>query len=92
VMNVYLLSKRLPKEELIAAGAWFFFLVNLLKVPFFGKLGMITSSSLAFDACLLPAVALGALLGRVVIRRLAQGTFEKLVLVLASAAALLLFV
>src|SRR5579872_2182684 len=31
VMNVYLLSKRLPKEEFVAAGAWFFFLINLTK-------------------------------------------------------------
>jgi uncharacterized membrane protein YfcA len=91
VMNLYLLSKRLPKEELIAAGAWFFFLVNLLKVPFFAHLGMITPASLAFNACLLPAVALGALVGRLAIRRVAQATFEKVVLVLATAAALLLF-
>jgi uncharacterized membrane protein YfcA len=92
VMNVYLLSKRLPKEELIAAGAWFFFLVNLSKLPVYGGLGMITPSSLLFDVCLLPAVAAGALLGRIIVRRLAQGTFEKLVLVLAAAATLLLFV
>lgn len=92
VMNVYLLSKRLPKEEFIAAGAWFFFLVNLSKLPLYAKLGMIGTSSLIFDACMLPAVALGAVLGRGVMRRLPQGVFEKVVLGLTTAAALLLFV
>jgi uncharacterized membrane protein YfcA len=92
VMNVYLLSKRLPKEEFIAAGAWFFFLINLTKLPIYGKLGMIGASSLAFDACMLPVVALGALVGRAVLRRLAQGTFEKVVLGLTTVAALLLFI
>jgi len=91
VMALYLLSKRLPKEELIAAGAWFFFLVNLAKIPFFVPLGMITRSSLAFDACLLPAVALGAVLGRLILRRLAQGVFEKLVLSLALLSTVSLF-
>ncbi|HYO82414.1 MAG TPA: sulfite exporter TauE/SafE family protein, partial [Bryobacteraceae bacterium] len=33
VMNLYLLSKRLSKEEFVATGAWFFFVVNLSKVP-----------------------------------------------------------
>ena len=92
VMNVYLLSQRLPKEEFIAAGDWFFFLVNLTKLPVYGNLGMIKASSLTFDLVLLPAVALGALVGRAVMRRLAQGTFEKAVLVLSTAAALLLFI
>jgi uncharacterized membrane protein YfcA len=92
VMNVYLLSKRLPKEEFIAAGAWFFFLVNLSKLPLYGKLGMIGTQSLIFDAFMLPAVAVGAVLGRGVMRRLPQGVFEKLVLGLTTAAALLLFI
>jgi uncharacterized membrane protein YfcA len=92
VMNLYLLSKRLPKEEFIAAGAWFFFLINLTKLPIYGRLGMIGGTSLLFDACLLPAVALGALIGRAVIRRLPQGIFEKVVLALTTLAALLLFI
>jgi uncharacterized membrane protein YfcA len=92
VMNVYLLSRRLPKEEFIAAGAWFFFLINLSKLPIYRGLGMISGRSLAFDACLLPAVALGALVGRAIMRRLRQGTFETAVLGLTTAAALLLIV
>ena len=91
VMALYLLSKRLPKEELMAAGAWFFFLVNLAKIPFFARLSMITGQSLLFDACLLPAVAVGAVLGRLILRRMAQGVFEKVVLALALLSTLSLF-
>jgi uncharacterized membrane protein YfcA len=91
VMSLYLLSKRLTKEELIAGGAWFFFLVNLAKLPIYGGMGLIDRRSLLFDACMIPAVALGALLGRTIVRRLERGTFEKAVLVLAAASALLLF-
>ena len=33
VMALYLLSMRLPKNSYIGTGAWFFFIVNLSKVP-----------------------------------------------------------
>jgi uncharacterized membrane protein YfcA len=32
-MYLYLLSRRLPKEQFVATGAWFFFAVNLAKLP-----------------------------------------------------------
>lgn len=92
VMNVYLLSKRLPKEEFIAAGAWFFFLVNLAKLPIYGMRGMIGAVSLTFDLCLLPAVAAGAFLGRRVNRWLGQQLFERVVLSLTVLASVLLFI
>jgi uncharacterized membrane protein YfcA len=38
VMIIYLLAMRLPKVEFVGTGAWFFFVVNWLKVPFSTKL------------------------------------------------------
>ena len=32
-MSMYLLTRRLSKEQFVATGAWFFFTVNLAKVP-----------------------------------------------------------
>jgi uncharacterized protein len=92
VMNVYLLSKRLEKEEFVAAGAWFFFLINLVKLPIYVWRGMISRSSLLFDLCLLPVVLVGSLVGRALVRRLRQGTFELAVLSLALVATVLLFI
>jgi uncharacterized membrane protein YfcA len=65
--------------------------VNLSKLPIYGVRGMISGSSLLFDACLLPAVAVGALIGRTVMKRLGQRTFEGVVLTLTAAATVLLF-
>ena len=48
--------------------------------------------SLAFDAALAPAVLIGAALGRTVLRRIEQRTFETLVYLLTIAAALLMLV
>jgi len=91
VMNVYLLSKKLTREEFVATGAWFFFLVNLSKVPVYLHHGMITSTSLAFDAVMLPASIAGALAGRWLLQRIPQLLFERAVIVLAFVATAMLF-
>jgi uncharacterized membrane protein YfcA len=92
VMNVYLLSKRLGKDELIATGAWFFLAINLSKLPAYGARGMLSRPSLLFDLALLPALVLGVLSGRAIFVRLPQRRFETVVLALAAAATALLFV
>lgn len=96
VMNIYLLAQRMPKEEFIAAGAWFFFIVNLLKVPIYLTLPllghdtklMITSQTLLMDACLVPAVVVGSLVGRRLVPHIPQRAFEAVVLALATAGAI----
>ena len=91
VMNAYLLTHRLPKQEFVATGAWFFFAVNLLKVPVYLWHGLFSASSLAFDAALVPAIALGALTGRALMMRVPQRLFEFLVIVLTVISTALLF-
>lgn len=88
VMTLYLLAMRLPKLEFLGTSAAFFLLINWLKVPFIAQLGLINRESLTLNLWLLPAVALGALLGRPVVQRVNQKVFENAALVLAAAAAI----
>jgi uncharacterized protein len=88
VMSLYLLTARLDKLAFLGTAAWFFFLVNLFKVPFSIGLGLLTVDSLTLNAALLPAVLVGALVGRVVIRRVNQTLFERLVLVFTALSSL----
>jgi len=90
VMNLYLLARRLPKHEFVATGAWFFFVVNLMKLPIYAFHGLIDRRSLLFDLALAPSVVVGALLGRALLHRLPQATFDKLVMALTVCAAALL--
>jgi uncharacterized membrane protein YfcA len=90
VMNAYLLAKRLPKAEFVATGAWFFLVINLMKLPVYGYHRLIDATSLAFDAALVPAVVAGALLGRALFLRIGQRAFDVAVMVLTAAGALLL--
>ena len=86
VMVLYFLAIGLPKLVFVGTGAWFFMLVNALKVPFSVHLGLITSRSLLMDAILLIPMIPGALLGPVILRRLNQKAFELMVLLLTAVA------
>ena len=81
VMTLYLLTAGLEMLAFLGTTAWFFFLVNLVKLPFSAGLGLIDGPSLLGDVVLVPAVLAGAWLGRRVISRIDQSRFEVLVLV-----------
>lgn len=80
VMSLYLLSARLSMLGFLGTTAWFFFMVNLFKLPFSFGLGLVSDMSLTRDAVLVPAVLAGAYVGRLVIGRIDQARFTSLVL------------
>jgi len=88
VMTLYFLALATPKFELVGTMAWFFFIVNCVKVPFSVNLGLIGQSSLLFNFTLLPAVAVGIFAGRKLIGIVSQNLFEGLLLAFAAIAAL----
>jgi uncharacterized membrane protein YfcA len=88
IMAIYLFAKRVPKQEFIGTGAWFFLIVNLVKVPFFIQLGMITSESLLFNVWTIPLIALGAYAGIKLLPLIPQVYFQRLVLFLGAIGAL----
>jgi len=92
VMALYLLAMRLPKLEFLGTGAAFFLVINWVKVPFIAQLGLINAESLKLNLWLLPAVAVGALLGRPVVERVNQKRFENVVLGLTGLAVVKLLV
>jgi len=88
VMIVYLLAMRLPKTEFVGTSAWFFFIVNWLKVPFSLHLGLVTVESAKLDLLTLPFILVGVLLGIFILRRMPQKVFDVVVQVLTAAAAI----
>jgi uncharacterized membrane protein YfcA len=90
LMSIYLIAMRLPKMQFVGTAAVFFMVLNLFKVPFMVKLGLITPQSFEFNLMLAPAVLLGALAGRWLLMRINQQLFDKLVLSLSAIAGILL--
>ncbi len=83
VMALYFLAVRLPKMAFVGTGAWFFFLLNLCKVPFSAALGVMPSWSITLAAIMVPVITTGVLAGRWIVSRLPQAIFEWLVLAFA---------
>lgn len=92
VMALYLLSMRLPKNSYIGTGAWFFFIVNISKVPLHvWSWKTITVDSFLLDVMMIPAIAAGAFLGIWLVRLLPEKFYRILVIVTTLLSALLLF-
>jgi len=91
VMNLYLLTRRMPKEQFVATGAWFFFVLNLVKAPVYAWYGLYSRGSLLFDMTMVPLVLAGALAGRWLVYRMPQRLFEVLVIGLTAVSCLVLF-
>jgi uncharacterized protein len=90
VMMLYLLAMRLPKIIFVGTAAWYFFVLNLFKVPFSASLGLINPSSLGVSLILGPFAMLGALIGRPIVERMNQRLFELIALGLTFVAALVM--
>ena len=88
VMTIYLLACRLPKFEFVGTAAWFFFAVNLFKVPFSASLGLINGASLALNLFLAPGVIGGIFAGRWLLGKINQAVFEWLMIVFSLLGAL----
>lgn len=87
VMTLYMLRAGMTMLTFLGTGAWFFFLINVFKVPFSIAVGVLTWESLPLVALMVPAVLVGAWIGRRVIGRLSPTVFEALVLVFTALAA-----
>jgi uncharacterized membrane protein YfcA len=99
IMNTYLVRLGLDKHEMIGTSAWFYFVVNVSKVPIYLALGawssgghFFTGESLAYDLSLVPMVVVGAYGGRRLFPHLPQQLFLGLVLLLSAAGAVKLLV
>jgi uncharacterized membrane protein YfcA len=82
VMSMYFLASRFTVREFLGTAAWFFATINLTKVPISFGLGLINAHTALLALILLPAVVIGALVGKYIASRLSQSLFDWLVIVL----------
>jgi uncharacterized membrane protein YfcA len=90
VMTMYFLAARFPMRAFLGTTAWFFAGINLAKLPFSIGLGIIDLPTVLMDLVLVPGVVVGAFVGRALLDRMDQRTFERIVIALTIAGALYL--
>jgi len=88
IMIIYLLAMRLDKTKFVGTRAWFFLVVNWIKVPFMANLQLMTPESVKLNLLMLPFIAIGAVVGILLLKKIPQKVFIIVVQVLAAAAAI----
>lgn len=91
VMAIFLLSVRLPKYSFIGTSAWFFMVVNYLKVPLqVFAWHNINGQTILLNVCSIPFMIVGGLAGIYLVKRLPEKGFRDFTTVLTVISVLLL--
>ena len=91
-MTLYLVNMRVPMLAFMGTSAWFFFILNVLKIPFVVALGALTWDSLWLNLWFAPLIVIGALVGAWAFRRMHPTFFVYAALTLSGMAAIWLIV
>ncbi len=89
VMSMYFLA---TVQVFLGTSAWFFAIINVIKVPFLAGLGLFEPPVLLMDAVLAPLVVVGALLGLRVARRMNHRVLDRIVIALTIVGAVYLLI
>ncbi|MDR1454886.1 MAG: sulfite exporter TauE/SafE family protein [Tannerella sp.] len=91
VMAIYLLSIRLPKYAFVGTSAWFFLVINYLKIPIqVFAWHNITASSLLLNLYTVPFMLAGAVTGIYAVRKLPEKGFRSVITVVTMLSILVL--
>ncbi|MCD7968921.1 MAG: sulfite exporter TauE/SafE family protein [Alistipes sp.] len=93
VLAVYLLSVRLPKLSFVGTSAWFFLIVNYLKLPLqIFVWDNITVESLRTGLITAPFIILGAVLGIVMVDRFPESGYRRFIVIMTALSAIMLLI
>jgi uncharacterized membrane protein YfcA len=91
VMSLYLLAMHLPKNSYIGTAAWFFLIINVLKVPFHVlSWHTITFQTLMVDLTIIPAILLGIFLGIKTVKIIPENIYRYFIILSTVLASVLL--
>lgn len=89
IFSVYILALNLKKETMIGTTAWFFFLMNIIKLPFHIFLwGTIDVETVKYAGFAIPFIALGALGGIWIINHISDRWYRRIIIVMTAITAM----
>lgn len=89
VMTLYLLVMNMPKNKFIGTVAWFFIIINILKIPFHVFVWKtIDWNTLLLDLTLLPLVAVGAFIGIKIVKFISEKNYRYFIIIMTIVASI----
>ena len=92
VTAIFFLSENLPVIRFLGTTAWFYLIVNLIKLPISIHLGMITWAGFLSMAWTIPLIIITVMIGRAIASHVSQEVFTKLIYVLSVFAVIKLLI
>jgi uncharacterized membrane protein YfcA len=93
IFNVYLLSQDLTKNKMIGTTAWFFLLMNIVKLPFHIFMWRtVTWGTLRYMLLMIPFIALGSWMGIRFVRKINEVWYKRIIMIMTAIAAMRLFI
>lgn len=99
VMQIYMAAHKMPKKQFMGTIAWYFFIINLSKLPVYvilsinnPKKPLITWESLKINLIVIPIILMGVFIGKWILPRISEKAFNNIVLILAGLAAIKLII
>lgn len=91
VMQMYMTAQKLPKQQFMGTIAWYFLIINCSKFPIYWAMSslipskpMVTTESLWLNLAAFPVVLVGVYIGKWILPRISQRSFESIVILLTA--------
>ena len=95
IMQIYLQALKISKDDFMGTISMYFFTINLVKIPILmlltkliPKTPMISQRGLLIDLTYIPIIVLGVYIGKWMLPRIPEKSFNNIILILAGAAAI----
>ncbi len=83
IMTIFMAAQKISKEQFMGTIAWYFFVINLVKVPIYWAMNRFTAASLLIDLLSIPGILVGVYLGKWLLPRISQQAFIGVTVVIA---------
>jgi uncharacterized membrane protein YfcA len=91
IVTIYLLAMRLPKDQFIGTGAWFFLIINVFKFPFHLFIWhTISWPGLTLNFSMVPFIAIGFLVGVYLVGKFNDALYRRFALIMTGLAAIVM--
>ncbi|WKY45063.1 sulfite exporter TauE/SafE family protein [Eubacteriaceae bacterium ES2] len=92
IFSVYLLAKGVNKANYLGITAWFFFIVNVTKLPMQVFIWHnIRVQTFVLTGMMIPFIGIGAIIGAFIVKRINEKAFRYLIIVMTAVIAVKLF-
>ena len=88
LFSLFLLEQKLSKDSYVSTRAWGFFIINLVKLPMYLSLGLLTQESLTISTYAIPGLLVGAFIGYHFLKHVKPVHFKWLIRIMSTLAAM----